>query len=309
MKRLVYRLEPMAPQEEGLIKAAEWNALVRFLRRNQLRHAVWMEEAGAGHDWETSVSLREGAWVATVRPGFVNGRAPVVLSSGALVSLLDGPELPVVGLAAMPHGEIPQWFRDRWTFEAPPKLRPTEEGGLQRIIDPAEIAAAAEAGGYRRLWSTGVWLRVARPRLILEAMGSRLLLNVAPEVAADPRVYVGRGPESEAVSEGTVLDGFRDDGWEFVRLATIYLLSPPGTTETAEPDETWAPYVEHHEFYSLAARSFPPEIADGGIDTGIPFTLRGSEILIALGEDRVRRVSEIAALASANRVRHEFWSV
>jgi hypothetical protein len=308
MKRLRYRLEPMTEAEEGLIKARDWNELVRFLRRNQLRHAAWMEEGGAGHDWETAITLRDGSWVATVRPGFVNGRPPVVLSSGERVSLLDGPELPVRGLAPVSVVDIPKWFQDRWPFREPAKLRPTTEGGLQRIADPGADAAAEEAGGYRMLWSAAVWLRIHRPRVVVQAGLNRLFLTIAPPLSDSARVFIG-SEEAEVIDDRTLVEGFRDDGLESVKLATIYLLSPGGVAETAEPDETWAPYVEHHEFYSLRSQSVPPRFPDGGLDTGVPYTLRGSEIVFAILEDRSRQISEIAALAAANRVRHEFWSV
>lgn len=47
-----------------------------------------------------------------------------------------------------------------------------------------------------------------------------------------------------------------------LKMATIWMVSPPGTPEDAQPDHTWEPYVEHFVFWNLwhSVRFVPPAV-------------------------------------------------
>lgn len=58
----------------GLIPASEWNAVVRELWR-KLNVQVQITESGAWrHPWQITPRYDGAAWVASIQPGFVNGR-------------------------------------------------------------------------------------------------------------------------------------------------------------------------------------------------------------------------------------------
>ncbi len=47
--------------------------------------------------------------------------------------------------------------------------------------------------------------------------------------------------------EGTAVESQQDE----IRLATVYLVSPPDAAEDAEPDVSWTPYVAYAVFWNL----------------------------------------------------------
>ncbi|MEA3210989.1 MAG: hypothetical protein QOE70_4046 [Chthoniobacter sp.] len=60
---------------------------------------------------------------------------------------------------------------------------------------------------------------------------------------------------------GTLLNN-GDPQYDELRMATVWMVSPPAAGSEAVPDETWQPYVQHFVFWNLnhAPRNSPPEI-------------------------------------------------
>ena len=70
-----------------------------------------------------------------------------------------------------------------------------------------------------------------------------------------------RPPEEQslALMYGTLLDA-GDAQFDELRMATVWIVSPPNVGEDAVPDETWTPYPQHIVFWNLqhASRLIPP---------------------------------------------------
>jgi hypothetical protein len=310
MRRKVYRLPEITDEEGFELPARAWNDLIGFLRRNQLIHAQWLQQSEPGHAWATTARWNEDHWECRVAPGFVNGR-PAEAWSGSerLGSLVDDPPIPI--RAPRRVVEVPDWFRDRWPIRAVPSTADyvfTDTGAKQELDSAAEQDAQAR-GGWRTLWSSPVSLRMERPRVVVDAApDGRVLLTIAGGQSAVARLTVG-GAVSEPPDNRGILLGERDPGLDSLQVATIYLLSPGNYPDTAEPDETFAAYVQHHEFWNLNYRAIAPELPEGELDLGLPFLGFGSEIIAQLVADLNRQDSITSAAMTAARVQSQWWSV
>ncbi len=71
--------------------------------------------------------------------------------------------------------------------------------------------------------------------------------------------YVPPQEQSLALMYGTLLNA-GDAQYDELKMATVWIVSPPGATAEDEPDETWTPYPQHFVFWNLqhASRLIPP---------------------------------------------------
>ena len=71
--------------------------------------------------------------------------------------------------------------------------------------------------------------------------------------------YVPPQEQSLALMYGTLLNA-GDEQFDELKMATIWIVSPPDVGGDAEPDETWTPYPQHFAFWNLqhASRLIPP---------------------------------------------------
>ena len=72
--------------------------------------------------------------------------------------------------------------------------------------------------------------------------------------------YVPPEEQSLALMYGTLLNA-GDAQYDELKLATVWIVSPPDVGEDAVPDETWTPYPQHIVFWNLqhASRLIPPK--------------------------------------------------
>ena len=65
--------------------------------------------------------------------------------------------------------------------------------------------------------------------------------------------------QSLALMYGTLLNA-GDEQFDELKMATVWIVSPPDVSADAEPDETWTPYPQHFVFWNLqhASRLIPP---------------------------------------------------
>lgn len=103
-------------------------------------------------------------------------------------------------------------------------------------------------------------------------------------------------------------DGETDD----LKVATIYLLSPPDTSPTSIPDRTWRPFVAHDLFWNLAHGSArlpdPVEVEPARVITGLAAGLADS-IFSGLLSPLNDNISAAAALLQAPNLNGRFWTV
>jgi hypothetical protein len=73
--------------------------------------------------------------------------------------------------------------------------------------------------------------------------------------------YVPPEEQSLALMYGTLLNA-GDTQYDELKMATIWIVSPPGAASDDEPDETWTPYPQHFVFWNLqhASRLVPPKL-------------------------------------------------
>ena len=66
--------------------------------------------------------------------------------------------------------------------------------------------------------------------------------------------------QSLALMYGTLLNA-GDEQFDELKMATLWIVSPPDAGGDAEPDETWTPYPQHFVFWNLqhASRLIPPK--------------------------------------------------
>ena len=87
----------------------------------------------------------------------------------------------------------------------------------------------------------------------LRATGGRAKLRAVSK-------YQPPEEQSLALMYGTLLKA-GDEQFDELKMATVWIVSPPDAADDAEPDETWTPYPQHSVFWNLqhAARLIPPK--------------------------------------------------
>jgi hypothetical protein len=281
---------------------------------------------------------------AVVKPGFVNGVDPVVLSvpkivvgqqqvessllSGARTQdvldgpgLLDGPLIPLYGFAVMSKG-IPAGLVDLGAV-------PLGGGTVSGSGDNMTLTISGESSANPRyVASTGIYLQCARPTAQMDVSTFNYPLdsieyNVSYAADALDRLGV-RARLAVGIPEPnqkpTLLDklsgGYSDPGIDCWMVATVYLLSP----ENPEMDENgpkiteaWVPYVKHHTYWNLEYRwkLVPPVNKPVKSDmstlviTG-RYTLAGQGMLSAQNSGLNNL---LGALFNANNTQGRFWTI
>lgn len=281
-----------------------------------------------------------GEWRGFIKPGFVNGRdahitmpkdwpekgdeaRDVPLTDDTPPYLvLDGWHNPIVsaGVGASDAGELvyspgtgyPPFFADLG-------VRPPAAGGK-------DGDAPFDPDRTRELRSMDMVL--AQPRL-----GTRLDIGT-PDPLTDG--------QSESVSTLFVNDYFRATGgraklratarWQppeeqslhlslglllraddpqvdEIKIATLWVVSPPDTPDDAEPDQTWTPYPQHFAFWNLtyATRLIPPAAPSQPIrlQTGLPLADFIGNALLSFTNDQF---AEMQAFFGQADNRGIFWN-
>ena len=77
--------------------------------------------------------------------------------------------------------------------------------------------------------------------------------------------------QSLALMYGTLLNA-GDTQYDELKMATIWMVSPPDATSDDVPDETWTPYPQHFVFWNLqhASRLIPPKAPNPPLQLFVP---------------------------------------
>lgn len=242
------------------------------------------------HPWSTAVSLRDGQWSATVKPGYVNGRPPIYrteLSEQAE----QGRDFGTNPLTGAPYFSSFVFRREQGvkfsgTIDIPLYLEPAIPLRQWRAVgadgSPLESVPqffreqgvedfGSEARGTRRLMACDLILH--QPRLgltstitqenpFLGASNVRQVLGFnTPRPDDRLRVYAGRYQDPLLTDELSGFDPlggvYEEATWDELRISTVYLLSPLFAKPAAPPDETWQAFVGHGLFWNLGWMAAP----------------------------------------------------
>ena len=242
------------------------------------------------HPWYCAVARTGDGWDVQIKPGFVNGIAPIVqqkvkekrIKDGVLVivevlndiGLLDGPVFKIekeiknfIGTAT------PMPF-----FVEMGAVNPSSGGGVMVGDSGVQLEATNDEGGGRKeksyLLQTVIYLSIARATHRLETVTSDGVLTgdfVDYKVTYDtrslqtsgqlPRIQCNGVMPEQAEATG-LLRGFEDSGFDQIEIATVYYVSPKGFAASQEKDATpqerglipgddWEVYVAHNLFWNL----------------------------------------------------------
>lgn len=265
------------------------------------------------HPWcvRTAWNAVTKQWVATVKPGFVNGRCPVwrtsikeqgldfgtnpltgkpyfsdpifatetaAASRPIDIPLYLEPGIPLnfrgVGFDGAAQFPVPQFFRNRGVASAP------ESASIDNIL-AGNTGGEAPPEGLRLLRACDLW--VHQPRLALTSeittgpgpvtgiSNVTQTIGLRSATAGDAlRVLVGNfSPATAAAGIDPLAGVYEEPNFDEIRIATVYLLSPPNTPSHSEPDGTWQPFVAHNLFWNL--QHVVPWFRAYGGDPSVPF--------------------------------------
>jgi hypothetical protein len=174
------------------------------------------------------------------------------------VPLYENPPIFVNGWRTVGYGgegRVPLFFQDRGVNQPPGT--------------PADQVAPPPPRGNHRLAACDVWLQ--QPRVALTSSleinpvgavaGTTLVQQTLAqrEPAGAQRLRIQTGQFEEIAGNllnfrgaGSLLADYEEKDYDQVKVATVWMVSPPDTPESASPDATWTPYVEHALFWNLS---------------------------------------------------------
>ncbi len=304
-------------------------------------------QVGCSFDRSFDDAGKESAgWRAYVRPGFVNGRdAFAFMRPGWLEGAPVAGDLLPVPLTDSP---APYLSLDDWRNPLLPSGVSASAGGeiiyqagegYPAFFDSLGVKPAAPGGRFaagpfdpeRTREIRAMDIVLTKPRL-----GSRLdvrLLSVLADaqthelettyqssyyVASKGRARLSAVAKFRPLGDDSFAAPFLgvalDDGdpqLDEVKIATVYVVSPPGAGAESLPDETWQPFARHDVFWNLwhGSRYTPPPAPSppirfvSGLALGILDSLASALLApINSGFDEVRNF-----LTNAN-MRGKFWT-
>jgi len=287
----------------------------------------------APHAWQTFPAWEpiKQEWRATIRPGFVNTLPAIVQESG--LDLLD-PLASVTLREYRPIGNDESIEEATEFFQAlgvrknqiGDSIRISQSGGVVVADTGVEMISGA-LPPQRFLRACDITLSVARAALAENIQiadnlttGQTVIYSVGydtarlDQIGPQARIRVESKYEAPRVPTAfeRVLGVATDESEDRIRLATVYLLSPPGLAAGAEPDATWTPYVSHAEFFNLyhsTINALPPAPpAPITLNTGLAAGV-GDRINAAL-LDPLNEANTLAQLYLTDlQPEGEFWSV
>lgn len=253
--------------------------------------SISMQSSTWQHPWYSKAywSPDQKQWIAVVRPGFVNGRAPVVRTSVGKMRSTPSFLAPVTAWAGaadirqaaeLASGE--EYTGDPDTpIDVPLYRNPMiplqwhEAAGI-----PAYFARrGVTANGRRRLVSSDLVLHQPRTALTSSieikpglATGiSNVTQTLGLRYVASDRLKVYSTPEFKPPGQTSPMDAisglYEEDTWDELRIARIYLISPPDAT--GEPNANWLPFIRHDLFWNLCWKQ--PILQPVHTDPGVPF--------------------------------------
>lgn len=248
------------------------------------------------HPWFTAAYWwpAQQEWVALVRPGFVNGHAPSVLTTAGRMMATPSFLAPVtawdgaadIAQAAQLAMEGEEYTDGNTKLYVPLYRNPLITlpwrtiDGVNVDIPQYFVRRGITPNGRRRLVSSDVVLH--QPRLALTSQISiedgvaygisnvtqTLGLQSAP--ASDKLKVYGVGefnPPDPYSNPGGLIGDYEEPTWDELLIARVFLVSPPDAT--GQPDGSWLPCVQHSLFWNMNYSTPGFEPLPG--DPGVPF--------------------------------------
>jgi hypothetical protein len=238
------------------------------------------------HPWSVRAAWDGDSWTATIKPGYVNGRAPIYRTS-LPEQRAQGRDFGTNPLTGQPYFSSFVFARaavdplSGQVVDVPLYLAPViplqgwrtvGAGGspVESVPDFFAERGVADFGDEpapdtRRLVARDLILH--QPRLALTAeisqenpfegqsIARQVLTTRAPLPSDRLRVYAGHYQDPALTSSPDAIDPlasfYEEPNWDELRIATVYLLSPAGAKPGAEPDQTWSAFAAHGLFWNL----------------------------------------------------------
>lgn len=255
------------------IPAATWNELltdmVPLLRNRIMSVTAVGQDRRWRHPWWTSLKWDAEAerWLATVRPGLVNGRDVTVSTTiegeTADVPLTDQPSFPVgnfraIGTDAVSingSGEkVPPYFQKRGVA-APISFSTEGADGITQQI----TGLLSDQEEQRLLRACDIVLRCHRPRSSVgwtltpaeTGTQAQIAVTITGSRAHKATLHVVRqhAPTPTLADLDLLAGALEDPGYDQAKICTVYFLSPLGAAYDSAPDATWQPHVEYNAFW------------------------------------------------------------
>jgi len=330
-----------------LIRPDRWNRVVGELAK-KLNLTCSTRESGTPwrHPWDTAAiwSPSDRVWKLNTYPGYINAaetetsslparRAPAptlarlgirnTRSSVPVVPWLsERPWLPVtdwraIGTDAEP-GVTPEAVPEFFTARGVEAGTVVDVDAIEQTISVTQGTTVPPAQ-RRLLRAVDVVIRVPKPTLQIEltsdeAGGSTFFIG-GERPGGNPVLTVRRRYEPQLPPpslEEQLLTGRVDDPYTESLVATVYLLSPPGTQPGADVSAKWQPYTRHSLFWN---RGYAYEIIKRVVPAldqsfGIPLAGGiGNSLIDSFLADLNERDRELSLLISSGQVRTDFWTV
>ena len=168
----------------------------------------------------------------------------------------------VGGQIATEPEPVPQRFLN---LGVEPSRRITTDADVL-TIDFADGPDSVPRDQRRLLRAIDLVLQIPRPAanvtidIVADIPQLSVTFDLAATLAESPSVFPQRRfVPVDREGFGTFTAGFLDEPFDRYRLATVYLLSPPGVDDTATPDLSWTAEVEHAYFRNLSTAYRLPE--------------------------------------------------
>jgi len=291
------------------------------------------------HPWFVTGFYEDESWKIQIKPGFVNGEAPLAPSDELdeevgdnttfkRMPLTDRPKIPLPNNIFEQPASAPDFFK-RLGVKDPEKPEINTRGGGVTITVPTQ---AEEAAGARKMLQCVVFMSQARASQKLDASipGNLLLANIVEytvtwdatalfSLGRLPRINLAKELPAAPTGSQNVLFGPQDDSFDHLPLATLYFVSPPAKEGEEPPKETtpgaaYELYVKHDLFWNVdyAAKNRPPiNIPGFAIGAGIAAFVGRYTVapLATLGAMNAASSLLLAAAFNAASNRGRFWTV
>jgi hypothetical protein len=306
----------------------------------------WRHPWQVSAQWSIDPTIQPlgGQWTATLWPGFVN--AQDVTIEVEIASKPNEPKQPVQ--VPLTDDDPPQLILSSFRDPAAPGLPQASDvgdiiippgEGYPKFFDSLGVVPASKGGtGLGALDST------PDPTRTRQIRASDIVL-LTPRLATHQQVDVlDPGTDAQSVSISTVFDNTalinaKSPHWliatakwqpsmeptdldrlmgtavepqtDEIKIATVWLVSPPDTGSDAEPDQTWTAYPQHFVFWNLNYASLaqipaaPPKPLKlvTGLALGVADTLING-LLSPLND----AYAEISAMLNAANFSGRYWS-
>lgn len=293
------------------------------------RHPWWVT---LRWEWKDVPTHRPERWMAYVRPGFVNGRdarilrparlnkpeewVPLTSENAAGLWMRWHNPLAVSASSVTLEGDVIEGRSEGYPvfFErlgvkvpAPGEPDPTRTREIRScdiFLATARLAVAQDVRLMEPLLDSAV-VRI-ESRFVSDAV---LSMQGQHRLFATPRWDPPLEPTALQRLDGTAFEPTTDE----IKIATVWVVSPPEWPEDEEPNWAWTPYVQYSVFWNLMHASIqqvpgvpqPPIELRTGLALGIADPLFAAMIGLTVNDP----LNRVEAYFKAGSYKGEYWSV